>query len=137
MQNLKYSIKKETLYLGVLYFVLIVYLLQVLIVGYRVSLEIRIVIRNPASSTIIAPPTPLHGLVMTREEARLTRQAIELVREDVVQGKLQSAELTIRALSAELPEAVRERVLKELGTPDMGFMRDALDILDGKIIVRN
>jgi len=137
MQNLKYSIKKETLYLGVLYFVLIVYLLQVLIVGYRVSLEIRIFITNPASSTVVTPPTPSTGLVMTREEARLTRQAIELVREDVVQGKLQSAELTIRALSAELPEAVRERVLKELGTPDMGFMRDALDILDGKIIERN
>ena len=137
MQNLKYPIKKETLYLGVLYFVLIAYLLQVLIVGYRVSLEIRIVITNPASSTIVTPPVPSTGLVMTREEARLTRQAIELVREDVVQGKLQSAELTIRALSAELPEAVRERVLKALGTPDMGFMRDALDILDGKIIERN
>ena len=82
-------------------------------------------------------PTPSSSeLIMTATEARLTRQAIELVREDVVLGKLLCADLTIQALSAELPESVRERVLKALGKPDMDFMRDALDILDGKIITK-
>jgi hypothetical protein len=106
----------------------------VLVVGYRVHLEIQITIASPTSSSIVTPPISSAGLVMTSEEARLTRQAIDLVREDVIQGRLQSADLTLAALSAELLESVRDRVLKELGTPDMDFMRDALEVLEGKII---
>ena len=84
-----------------------------------------------ASIDTIAPPDQL---MMTEEQARLTRQAIELVREAVVVGRLQTTELTLEALWAELPRSVRERVMKALGNPDMESMRDALDILDGNII---
>ena len=87
--------------------------------------------------TFDVPVSPSSGnLVMTEPEARLTRQAIELVRSDVVNGSLRSTELTKEALSALLPRAVLERVLNELGSPDMDSMRDALDVLEGKIVVR-
>ena len=85
---------------------------------------------------VVKPTLPSGSTVMTEAEARLTRQAIELVRSDVVNGSLRSTELTREALSALLPRAVRERVLNELGNPDMEFMRDALDVLEGKIVVR-
>ena len=85
---------------------------------------------------VVKPALPSGNAVMTEAEARLTRQAIELVRNDVVSGSLQSTELTRETLSAHLPRAVRERVLQELGHPDMDFMRDALDVLEGKIVVR-
>jgi hypothetical protein len=81
-------------------------------------------------------PQPSGSLVMSESEAKLTKQAIDMVRNDVVEGKITSAELALKALSGELLERVRERVLKELGQPDIEFMRDALDILEGKIEVR-
>ena len=84
----------------------------------------------------VPSPGPPNDLTMTAEEARLTRQAIELVREGVVSGALRTTELTREALSMRLPPAVRERVMRELGHPDMDFMRDALDVLDGKIVER-
>jgi len=70
---------------------------------------------------------------MTQQEAKLVRSAIELVRDDVVGGTLTSTALTLQALSSMLPTSVRDAVLKELGTPDMNYMRDALDILEGKL----
>jgi len=70
---------------------------------------------------------------MTQKEADLVRSAIELVREDVVEGKLTSTALTLQALSSMLPTSVRDAVLKELGTPDMNSMPDALDILERKL----
>ena len=81
----------------------------------------------------VNPAPPSSVLVMTETEARLTRQAIDLVREDVVEGKLTSTALTLQALSSMLPSSVRDTVLKELGTPDMDFIVDALDILEGKL----
>jgi len=81
----------------------------------------------------VKPAPPSFALVMTEEEARLTRQAIVLVREDVVEGKLTSTALTLQALSSMLPFSVRDTVLKELGAPDMDFIVDALDILEGKL----
>ena len=70
---------------------------------------------------------------MTQQEAKLVRSAIELVRDDVIGGALTSTTLTLQALSSLLPSRVRDAVLKELGTPSMDFMRDALDILEGKL----
>ena len=106
--------------------VVIFFLLQVVFIAWYQGLL--------TPDTIEPNPLPSSELAMTEAEARLTRQAIELVRDDVVWGRLHTTDLTIQALSAELPEAVRDRVLKALGKPDMDFMRDALDILDGKII---
>jgi len=81
----------------------------------------------------VPSPSPSSGLLMTQQEAKLVRSAIELVRDDVVEGRLTSTALTLQALSSLLPSRVRDVVLKELGTPDMAFMRDALDILEGKL----
>ena len=108
--------------------VVIFFLLQVVFIAWY---------QGFLSPDAIKPAPSSSELVMTATEARLTRQAIELVREDVAWGRLHSTDLTLAALSAELPESVRDRVLKALGKPDMASMRDALDILDGKIIVRN
>ena len=90
---------------------------------------------SPVPEPIPAPmpiPTP-SILEMTQREADLVRGAIELVREDVVESRLTTTALTLDALSSLLPSGVRDAVLKELGTPNMDFMRDALDILDGKL----
>jgi len=84
---------------------------------------------------VVIPVVP-DELVMTAQQAKLTRQAIELIREDVLRGSIPTADLAIQALSALLPSSVRQRVLQELGTPDIEYMRDALDILDGKIIIQ-
>jgi hypothetical protein len=81
-------------------------------------------------------PVPLpapNSLVMTAVEAKLTKQAIELVRTDVIEGRIPSTDVALKALSAILPRAVKDRVMKELGNPDISFMRDALDILESKI----
>jgi len=121
MQDITFTINKRTIYW------LAIFVLQVLFIAWYQGLLTPDTFKPVPSSS---------DLVMTETEARLTRQAIDLVREDVVQSRLRSADLTIRALSAELPEAVRERVLKSLGEPEMDFMRDALDILDGKIITK-
>jgi len=82
-------------------------------------------------------PQPSVGLVMTSVQAKLTRQAIDLVRKDVEQGNFQTASLAIQALSALLPSDVRDKVLLALGVHDLEFMRDALDILEGSIIVKD
>jgi hypothetical protein len=104
------------------------FILQVLFIAWYQGLLSRDTVR---------PTPPPTDLVMTSVEAMLTRQAIELIREEVVSGTLQTTDLTLRALYAELPRSVRERVLTVLGEPDMDYMRDALDVLDGKIIERN
>jgi hypothetical protein len=70
---------------------------------------------------------------MTQAEARLVREAIELVLDDVDARSLSDTETTLNALSSLLPSGVRDAVLAELGTPDMDFMRDALNILEGRI----
>ena len=121
MNDITISINKRTIYW------VAIFVLQVVFIAWYQGI---------LTSDAIVPTPPSSELVMTETEARLTRQAIELVREDVVSGKLRSTDLTKRALSAELPESVRNRVLKALGEPDMDFMRDALDILDGKIITK-
>lgn len=112
-----------------IYWLAIFVLLQVLVIVWYQGFS------NP--DTVKPVPPSSDDLVMMAVQAKLTKQAIELVREDVVQGRLRSTELTIQALSAELPEVVRERVLKSLGEPEMDFMRDALDILEGKLSQRN
>ena len=81
----------------------------------------------PVPSPIPAPS----GLAMTEREAELVRQAIDLVREDV--DGLKTTARVLDALRSHLPLRVREAVMKELGEPDMEFMRDALDILEGKL----
>ena len=84
----------------------------------------------------VVVPTPPDELTMTTQQAYLTRKAITVVRDDVVYGYIRTADLAIQALSALLPSSVRECVIQELGTPDIEYMRDALDILDGKIIIQ-
>ena len=90
---------------------------------------------KPVPTPIPAPlpspiPTP-SGLEMTEREAELVRQAIDLVREDV--DGLKTTARVLSALRSHLPSKVREAVIKEFGEPDMKFMRDALDILEGKL----
>jgi hypothetical protein len=125
------------------YIVPFLYILVAFVAGIAIGKTLKdtppvipdIVQPNPPEPS---PPVPLPDeIVMTSEQARLTRQAIGLVSDDVTSGRLYDTHLTIRALSSLLPSIVREQVLNELGTPDMSFMRDALDILEGKIIVRN
>jgi len=77
-------------------------------------------------------PAP-DDLVMSKTEARLVRAAISLVQEDLEAGTWRTSERVLAALSAELPESVRGRVMSELGTPSLDEMRDALDVLSGKI----
>ena len=90
----------------------------------------------PSPTPIPAPvPSPIpepSGLTMTEREAELVRQAIDLVREDV--DGLQTTARVLSALRSHLPSRVREAVMKEFGEPDMEFMRDALDILEGKLL---
>ena len=81
---------------------------------------------------VIPPPT---GLQMIAEEARLVKQAIALVRDDVVEERITDAKVALQALSSHLPSKVRDAVMEALGTPDIDFMRDALDILEGCIVV--
>ena len=86
------------------------------------------------SSTPDPVPMPIPapaGLTMTQREAELVRQAIDLVREDV--DGLQTTARVRDALWSHLPSRVRDTVMNEFGEPDMEFMRDALDILEGKL----
>jgi len=68
---------------------------------------------------------------MTEREVELVRQAIDLVRDDV--DGLKTTARVLDALRSHLPSRVRETVMNEFGEPDMKFMRDALDILEGKL----
>ena len=109
-------------------FWLVVFILQVLFIAWYQGLL-------PQSSGRFFVPEPT-GLRMSAAEAKLTWQAIELVQKDLESGSIKTAELARSALSAELPVAVRDRVLAELGFPDIGGMRDALEVLSRKIEVR-
>ena len=106
-----------------------IFVLQVLFIAYSLGL---LTFDKPVIPVPSPSPAP-SGLLMTQQEAQLVRNAIELVRDDVVEGRLTSTALTLQALSSLLPSRVRDAVLKELGTPSMDFMRDALDILEGKL----
>ena len=82
--------------------------------------------------TPVPSPVPVpSGLTMTEREAELVRQAIDLVREDA--DGLKTTAHVLNALRSHLPSRVREAVMKEFGEPGMEFMRDALDILEGKL----
>ena len=81
-------------------------------------------------------PSP-DALVLTATEAVLTKQAIVAVREKVVSGEIQTTEQAVDALFSLLPRTCRGRVMDTLGEPEFGFMRDALDILEGQIEVRD
>ena len=127
------TIKKQTLY-----YWLAIFVLQVLFVAWYQGLLMPDTVK-PDMDSVVPPVVPVVAdeLVMTATQARLTRQAIELICEDVLRGSIPTADLAIQALSAHLPSSVRQRVLQELGTPDIEYMRDALDILDGKIIIQD
>ena len=134
------TIKKETLC-----YWLVIFVLQVVVIAWYFGLSRPDTVRPVPDSVVVpivpipdtpAPPVVLDELVMSPVQARLTRQAIELIREDVLRGSISTTELAIQALYALLPSSVRQRVLQELGTPDIEYMRDALDILDGKIIIQ-
>jgi hypothetical protein len=103
-----------------------IFVLQVLLIAYLQGLL------TPDESAIPVPPSP-SGLEMTQQEAGLVRNAVGLVRDDVMEGKLTTTTLTLQALSSILPTGVRDAVLKELGTPGMDSMREALDIIEGKL----
>ena len=61
------------------------------------------------------------------------RGAIDLVRADIDEGRLTDAATARQALYTHSPRGVRDAVMLEFGEPEMGFMRDALDILEGKL----
>ena len=102
----------------------VIFLLQVLFIAWY---------KGMLTPDRVFPPD---SLVMTATEAKLTKQAVGLVRNAVSTNEITSSENALDALSAELPKSVRERVMKALGYPDIGFMREALDILEGKIEVK-
>jgi hypothetical protein len=84
-------------------------------------------------------PEPNHdpdALVMTAKAAELTKNAIEIVRKNVVAGDIPSTELALSALSSLLPGTERERVMDALGKPDFEFFCGALDVLEKQIEVR-
>jgi hypothetical protein len=100
-----------------------IFVLQVLLVAHLQDLLIS-----------EKPVTPSQSVLeMTQREAYLVRNAIDLVRDDVVEGRLNNTSMTLQALASILPSNVKDAVLNELGTPDMDFMLDALDILEGKL----
>jgi len=51
----------------------------------------------------------------------------------VADGKITDANQALAAFSASLPATVRDKVLDVFGKPDIGYFRDALDILEGKL----
>ena len=123
------TIKKHTLY-----YWLVLFVLQALFIAWYQGL---LSLDSKPAPPAPAPPAPVsNDMVMSAIQARLTKQAIEIVREDVEQATIRTSDLAIQALSALLPSSVRQRVLQELGTPGIEYMRDALDILDGKIIIQ-
>ncbi|MCL2005798.1 MAG: hypothetical protein FWG73_06500 [Planctomycetaceae bacterium] len=123
------TIKKQTLY-----YWLAIFVLQVLFVAWYQGLLVPDTVKPDTDSVV--PPVVPGELVMTATQAGLTQQAIGMIRDDVEHGQIRTADLAIQALSALLPSSVRQRVLQELGNPDIEYMRDALDILDGKIIIQ-
>ena len=88
---------------------------------------------TPIPAPIPTPePIPPTGLNLTSAEARLVRSAIRLALDDApYYGTVEQALLAFRAL---LPESTQERILRELGTPELFALRDALMTLDGKIL---
>ena len=77
-------------------------------------------------------PVPQAGMNLTSAEAKLVRSAIEVALDDV--ELYRNIEQARRAFGSMLPEKVRERVLQELGEPELSSLRDALMVLDGKVM---
>lgn len=107
-------------------FWVVIFILQVALIMYLQDL-------HTSRNSVVPTPTPAPAMQLTAAEAKVVMGAIEVVRADVVAGRLKTTKRTIDALSSLIPEATRQEVLAEFGTPDMGGMRDALDILDGKV----
>jgi hypothetical protein len=112
------SIKKEYLYWAGLFF------LQVLFVAYLQGYF------TPASTS----PVNLRSskLNLTKEQAKLVRSAIARVQSDLGKGTLPDIQTALDAFRSLLPGHVKDKVMKELGSPDLGGLRDALEVLDGK-----
>ena len=106
----------------------VLFALAFVIVGYHQGIFTKI------PSSFLVPSGD--ALVMTSEQAKLTRQAINLVQEELERDGYRTAELVKQALYAHLPTTVREDVMKALGNPELSYMRDALEVLEGKIVVK-
>jgi len=87
---------------------------------------------RPAPSPSPAPAPAPTGLNLTQAEATLVLSAINRVLDDV--AFYQSIETALEALSSILPENARERVMRELGSPELFAFRDALLVLEGKVL---
>jgi len=107
-------------------------LLQILLMAY---------LQGWFTSQSVQPP-PAGMLSMSPAEARLVRGAIDNLLGELDKytdyededGNVVTAGARAReAFSASLPSTVRDKVLEVLGTPDIAFFRDALDILEGKL----
>ncbi|MCL2622435.1 MAG: hypothetical protein FWD31_02115 [Planctomycetaceae bacterium] len=104
-----------------------IFLLQVAMIAYWKGL-------------LIPPPGPTPKpteLVLTAKQAKLVREAIEQVRESLAMGHFTETGQVLEALYGAMPKDCRDRVLQKLGFPEMGAMRDQLDILLSEIIIKD
>jgi len=99
---------------------------------WAVSIVMMILVIAYLQGWFTQPVSPAE-LQMSPVEAKLVRGAIDIVRADVEEGKITDANMALAAFSAALPSSVRDKVLDAFGKPDIGFFRDALDILEGKL----
>lgn len=119
-------VKKSTL----IYWV-IVFILQVIFIGTQQGFFNKVTWSN------LMNITDSHvTLEMTAKQATLVKDAFSLVKGDVTAGKIQSIELALSALYAELPMNVRANVLKAIGSPTLSKLPSVLDRVETQIKIK-
>lgn len=82
------------------------------------------------------PPRPAVSLTMSAQEADLVKGAVQFVGSDIDNGTITTTESACDALSANIPERVKEPVMSAVGTPPLEEFKPAMDRMVGKIKVK-
>jgi hypothetical protein len=111
---------------------IVVFCLQALFIGWYqgafANMKLDFNFSNPVVST--------KSITVTPQQATLVKNAFTLVKGDIENGRIQSTELALSALYAELPLAIRDSIIRAVGTPELSKFASVLDKTEAKLKIK-
>lgn len=83
-----------------------------------------------------APVVSVKSITVTPQQASLVKSAFTLVKSDIENGRIQSTELALSALYAELPMTIRDSIIRAVGTPELSKFASVLDTIEAKLKIK-
>lgn len=109
---------------------IVVFILQVLFIGWYQGVFAGIKFNIPT------PVVTVKDITVTPQQMTLIKDAFTLVKGDIDNGRIQSTELALSALYAELPLAIRDTIIRAVGTPELSKFASTLDKVESKLKVK-